>query len=117
MFGHYMIVLAKITTYISQIAAMIVITLGIIQAIFSYLSGLIFKNPQINKTLSGRLLLGHSLSLGLSFLIGASILQSAIAPTWDDIGKLAAIIAIRTILNFFLAKELKQLHSEFDAGS
>ncbi|QLE46857.1 DUF1622 domain-containing protein [Nostoc sp. C057] len=38
----------------------------------------------------------------------ADILRSTIAQTWDEIGKLAAIIALRTILNFFLAKEIEQ---------
>ncbi|MEM7590776.1 MAG: DUF1622 domain-containing protein [Cyanobacteria bacterium P01_A01_bin.83] len=41
--------------------------------------------------------MGYSFSLGLSFLIGASILTSTIAPSWNDIGQLAAIIALRTI--------------------
>ena len=44
----------------------------------------------------------------LEFALAADILRSTIAPTWDEIGKLAAIIALRTILNFFLAKEIEQ---------
>ena len=28
------------------------------------------------------------------------------APTWDDIGKLAVIATIRTMLNYFLAKDI-----------
>lgn len=54
-----------------------------------------------------RLQLGHALSLGLEFLIAADILKTAVAPSWDDIGQLAAIIGIRTVLNLFLTKELK----------
>jgi len=51
--------------------------------------------------------LGHAFSLGLGFLVGGSILNSTIAPTWNDIGQLSAIIAIRTIFqirfnHFFL---------------
>ena len=34
---------------------------------------------------------------------------SAIAPTWDDIGKLAAIAVIRTFLNFFLERDIVEL--------
>jgi uncharacterized membrane protein len=29
-----------------------------------------------------------------------------VAPTWDDIGKLAVIATIRTMLNYFLAKDI-----------
>ncbi|WP_374868430.1 DUF1622 domain-containing protein [Pelatocladus sp. BLCC-F211] len=51
-----------------------------------------------------RLSLGKSLTLSLEFALAADILRSVIAPTWDEIGKLAAIIALRTILNYFLSK-------------
>jgi uncharacterized membrane protein len=32
--------------------------------------------------------------------------STAIAPGWDQIGKLAAIATIRTVLNYFLEKEI-----------
>jgi uncharacterized membrane protein len=55
--------------------------------------------------------LGHSLSVALEFLIAADILKTAIAPTWEDIGQLAAIVGIRTVLNFFLHRELKEMEA------
>jgi uncharacterized membrane protein len=45
--------------------------------------------------------------LALEFALGADIVRSAIAPTWDDIGQLAAIAAIRTFLNFFLERDVE----------
>lgn len=45
--------------------------------------------------------------LALEFALGADIIRSAISPSWDEIGKLAAIAAIRTGLNWFLAKDLE----------
>ena len=53
-----------------------------------------------------RLSLARSLAFGLEFLLGADILKTAVAPSWDQIGLLAAIAAIRTGLNYFLQKEL-----------
>jgi uncharacterized membrane protein len=53
-----------------------------------------------------RLELGRSLALALELLLGADILRTAVEPTWDEIGRLAAIAAIRTGLNFFLQREL-----------
>lgn len=44
--------------------------------------------------------------LALEFALGADIVRTAIAPTWDQIGQLAAIAAIRTALNYFLEKEV-----------
>jgi len=53
-----------------------------------------------------RLRLGRWLALALEFELGADILRTAIAPTWTDIGQLAAIVTIRTLLNYFLQKEI-----------
>lgn len=45
--------------------------------------------------------------LALEFALAADIARTAIAPTWDDIGQLAAIAVIRTALNFFLERDLE----------
>jgi uncharacterized membrane protein len=55
-----------------------------------------------------RLGLGRSLALSLEFLLGADILRTAVEPSWDEIGRLAAIAAIRTALNYFLQREITQ---------
>jgi uncharacterized membrane protein len=54
-----------------------------------------------------RLSLARYLALALEFQLGADILTTAIAPTWDQIGKLGAIAVIRTLLNYFLSLEMK----------
>jgi uncharacterized membrane protein len=55
-----------------------------------------------------RLFLGRYLALGLEFQIGADILSTAVAPTLDDVLLLGAIVVIRTVLNYFLSKELER---------
>jgi uncharacterized membrane protein len=55
-----------------------------------------------------RLTLARYLALALEFQLGADILSTAIAPGWEEIGKLGAIAVIRTGLNFFLTKELAE---------
>jgi uncharacterized membrane protein len=45
---------------------------------------------------------------GLTFQLAADIVETAIAPTWDEIGKLAAIAAIRTFLTFFLDRDMEK---------
>ena len=58
-----------------------------------------------------RLQLGRWLAIGLEFLLAADILRTAVAPTWDEIGKLAAIVVLRTVLNFFLNREIRDIAS------
>lgn len=59
-----------------------------------------------------RLDLGLSLALSLEFLLAADIVATAVTPTWEAIGLLAAIAGIRTFLNYFLHKEVKELEKE-----
>ena len=55
-----------------------------------------------------RLGLGRFLELGLEFQLASDVLRTAIAPSFREIGQLAAVAAIRTALNYFLARELKE---------
>jgi uncharacterized membrane protein len=89
-----------------EILAAIVIGIALLQFLYRYVTN-VFK-PNIETTNQNiRIQFGSSLTVALELLLGADILATAIAPTWDDIGKLAAIAVLRTALNFFLERELK----------
>ncbi len=91
-----------------EIIAAFIISVAVVKFVIAYLPGLFKKDQQ--KTNSWiRVRFGSSLVLSLELLLAADILETAVAPTWDDIGKLAAIAAIRTTLNYFLEKELQQI--------
>jgi uncharacterized membrane protein len=55
-----------------------------------------------------RLSLARYLTLALELQLAADILATAVAPSWDSIGKLAAVAVIRTALNFFLIREMQE---------
>lgn len=59
-----------------------------------------------------RLDLGRMLALGLEFQLASDILRTAVAPTLKQIAELAAVAAIRTALNYFLAREIRQERDE-----
>lgn len=54
-----------------------------------------------------RLSLGRFLTLGLEFQLAADILRTAVSPSFGQLGRLAAIAAIRTALNYFLGREVR----------
>ncbi len=56
------------------------------------------------------------LMLALEFALAADIADTAIAPNWTEIGQLAAIAAIRTVLNFFLARDVETLAEPVKPG-
>lgn len=58
--------------------------------------------------------MGRFLALGLEFQLAGDVLRTAIAPSFDQIGQLAAIAAIRTGLNFFLGREIEAERREVE---
>jgi uncharacterized membrane protein len=52
--------------------------------------------------------LGAHLLLGLEIFIAADILSSAVSPSWEKVGVLAAIVGVRTVLSYFLRMEVRQ---------
>lgn len=56
-----------------------------------------------------RLKLGSYLVLALEFFIAGDIIKTIITPTWEGLGVLGAIVIIRTILSYFLTKDLKKI--------
>ncbi len=88
--------------------AILILALAILKAV----KELVFRNPRMyreEKLSKVRLDLGIALALSLEFLLASDIVATAVSPTWDALGKLAAISAIRTFLNFFLEREVKEL--------
>ncbi|MBX3193390.1 MAG: DUF1622 domain-containing protein [Labilithrix sp.] len=58
-----------------------------------------------------RLRLGRWLVLGLEFQLAADVIRTAIAPSWQELGQLAAVATIRTALNYFLERDLADITS------
>jgi uncharacterized membrane protein len=61
-----------------------------------------------------RLDVGRFLALGLEFQLAADLLRTAVSPTFQEIGKLACVAAIRTALNFFLSREIREERAQVE---
>jgi len=72
----------------------------------------VIGRPQLADYDKARLVLSRFLALGLEFQLAADIIGTAVAPSWTQIGKLAAIAVIRTGLNYFLTREIKEQQEE-----
>jgi uncharacterized membrane protein len=55
--------------------------------------------------------------LALEFALAADLVRTAVAPTWDDIAKLAVIATIRTMLNYFLARDIAEFEPIQKSGA
>ena len=103
---HLIIEWVNILKLIIEVVGAIFVGIGSVLALKEYLMGVI--HPKENNFTKIRLILARYLALALEFQLGADILGTAISPSWDTIGKLAAIAVIRTILNYFLSKEMEK---------
>ena|SRR5215212_214589 len=83
-----------------------IIGVGVLSATFR--CALTFMQLRQYSSTEIRLHLGSFLALGLDFQLGANILATAVSPTLEEVQLLAAIVVIRTVLTYFLSKELER---------
>jgi len=88
-----------------EAAGAMVIFVGALLAALSFLRAAL-RGDRGEEFVRVRLGLGRYLTLGLEFQLASDVLSTAIAPTFTEIGKLAAVAAIRTSLNYFLGREI-----------
>ena len=104
---------SEIASYIALVieaGAVFVVAFGALQAILGVAGAILRRSAD---ELMGReiwLKFATWILLALEFALAADIVRTAVAPTWEDITKLAVIASIRTMLNYFLAKDI----AEFD---
>ncbi|MCC6208276.1 MAG: DUF1622 domain-containing protein [Gammaproteobacteria bacterium] len=53
-----------------------------------------------------RFAIGEKMVLGLEFFLAGDIIQTIVVPTWESLGTLAGIVGIRTIIVYFLYREI-----------
>ena len=98
--------IAELVALVIQAGAVLVVTFGAVQAL-AMVAAAIFQG-EANSPLGREIWLRFAtwILLALEFALAADLVRTAVAPTWDDIGKLAVIATIRTMLNYFLAKDI-----------
>lgn len=88
-----------------------IIIWGVTDAIIAFLKLKFTSGRDLNLEADIRMRqkLGSHLVLGLEIFIAADIISSVASPSWNKVGILAAIVGIRTVLSFFLTKELQMM--------
>ena len=111
---EWLYLVTKDVVVVIDAMALIVIVIGTIEAFFTGLR-VAFPAPMAHRRFREVLVRYERwLVAGLTFQLAADIIETAIAPTWQEVGQLGAIAVIRTFLNFFLERDLAELS---DPGS
>ncbi len=56
--------------------------------------------------------LGYYLLLALEFLIAVDVIETLMDPDWKELGVLAALVVLRTLMSFSLHWELKEIEKD-----
>lgn len=96
------------TVMLIDAMALLVILIGTIEVFFAILRALMARSTSAGYR-SVWLNYSRWLVAGLTLQLAADIVETSIAPGWDEIGKLAAIAAIRTFLNYFLERDIREV--------
>ncbi len=92
--------------------ALIIVVYGTVEAfIHAARAAFLQRNPQYHLIW---MRYARWLVAALTFQLAADIIESALTPTWEDIGRLAAIAVIRTFLNYFLGRDLAEETEEVE---
>lgn len=103
---HWLTTAVDTMVRLVEAAGAVIIFVGAVIAVLGFLRALPRRDP--DSFVPVRLRLGRFLALGLEFQLASDILRTAIAPSYEELGKLAVVAAIRTALNFFLAREIEE---------
>jgi uncharacterized membrane protein len=90
----------------SNLLGVLVVVLGLVYITIELVRGLLDRRLPLNpKT---QIKFGKTLVLSMGLTVAADIVGTIGNPSWEEIGKLGAIIGLRTVVNFVLAYEIKQ---------
>jgi uncharacterized membrane protein len=112
---NYLLILVDWLELLANFISVLIIAAGIIVASYKVLQT--FRKPDLKHYNQARLAFSRYLVLALEFQLAADIVRTAAKPSWADLGILAVVATIRTFLNFFLQKEMKEEEREVEQAS
>ena len=99
-----------------EAAAVLVVSYGSLQALAGVVGTAFSRTADEMRGREIWLRFATWILLALEFALAADLVRTAVAPTWDDISKLAVIATIRTMLNYFLAKDIGEFDRAQESG-
>ena len=105
---EFLYLIAGVVALAIEMVAILVIAYGSVYALISVVRVVVAGGSNAEKRLVW-MTYAQWLVVGLTFQLAADIVSTTVAPTWDQIGRVAAIAAIRTMLTFFLDRDIEAI--------
>lgn len=106
--------LTPLLTFLASLLDLIgvfIICVGASNIIYHYIAHLLGLQVSLNIN-HMRIQLGRSIVLALEFLLASDIIQTIVTPDYYEIGMLAILVIIRTVLTYYLHLELSHLQGK-----
>lgn len=107
----------EVVTLCINLFAVLVLVAGVVLCAKNLLVAVAGSAPRADK-LAGlqhiKIELGGFVLLGLEILIVADIIETIVNPSFEDILRLAAIVAIRTVISYFLGREVDGVNTSME---
>lgn len=110
MMKEWLVELTGLVVPIIDFLALVIIVTGTAEAFFKGLYVMLTHPPEHTAVRSVWMQYSRWLVAGLTFQLAADIIETAVTPGWDDIGRIGAIAVIRTFLSFFLERDQREVH-------
>jgi uncharacterized membrane protein len=100
-------VVGEHTVTIIYMIALLVVVVGTVEAFIGAMRGMV---TPLTLHQRGEVWLRYArwLVAALTFQLAADIIETSISTSWEAVGKIAAIAVVRTFLNFFLERDVRE---------
>lgn len=110
----------ELVVVIISLIAVGIIFIGLITSIINFVRNT-FKYRTVEDRLhamqKNKIILGSYILLGLEMLIAADIIETIVEPGFEDLLLLLGIVLIRTVIAFFLNKEIAEDKKEIEEAN
>ncbi|QYI99497.1 DUF1622 domain-containing protein [Thalassovita mediterranea] len=110
---NYLTSILETLSFCIELVSALILIIGSLVFLWTVATGLL--SPSLSATTAlqrGRLKLGTYILAALEFLIVADILFTIVHRTLDDVIVLAIVAGVRTVVSYFLGKEIEALSQE-----
>lgn len=102
----WLTVIAANMILIIHAMALLVVAFGTVQAFVQSIRAMFDPTPTGHRFHRAYVQYARWLVAGLTFQLAADVIATAFSPSWEEIGHLAAVSAIRAFVNFFLERDM-----------
>ena len=107
---------AHFVALIVEAIAILIIAIGSVEALVNMFRIMIAGHASGLQKRAVWLEFARWLVAALTFQLAADVVNTSFSPTWDEVGRLAAVAAIRTFLSYFLDREVENTRKLQHAG-